>query len=246
MTDRLEYPPDTLGADLYRWRETGSLHALVSLYWKEYAGLDGVLIRFMLFDDGCRVATWQVEPVTDQVFLIDSKHPPAEVAAVDPVTEGLLAIFVSATGDADRAGYDRLYGLVDWYSDDGSICGLHSDQAMLRAPYRNTFTEIVVEETLDRQSYLVLLNGPDEQPAGAMSLELRNHLGVVRTARHAQPMRPFTATRLELRTLFPDVVDFADGRQLTVSGVFDSTGLFIRPYVMTSGALVSGYHGGDV
>ncbi len=65
MTDRLEYPPDTLGADLYRWRETGSLHALVSLYWKEYAGLDGVLIRFMLFDDGCRVATWQVEPVTD-------------------------------------------------------------------------------------------------------------------------------------------------------------------------------------
>ena len=180
------------------------------------------------------------------MFLIGSKHPPAEVAAVDPVTEGLLAVFVSATGDTDRAGYDRLYGLVDWYSDDGSICGLHSDQAMLRAPYRNTFTEIVVEETLDRQSYLVLLNGPDEQSAGAMSLELRNHLGVVRTARHARPMRPFTATRLELHTLFPDVVDFSDGRQLTVSGVFDSTGLFIRPYVMTNGALVSGYHGGDV
>ena len=238
-----EYPPDTLGADLFWWRETGTLHTLVSIYWKEYARLDGVTLRFMLFDDGRRVAAWQVEPVEDQLILIDSTHPPVAVAAV---AEGGLAVFVSATGGAGRDQYTRLYGLIDWYSDDGSICGLHSDQAVLRAPYRNRFTEIVVEEMADRASELVLLNGPDPQPAGAASLELRNHLGATRTARHGRPMLPFTATRLRIRDLVPDAVEFADGRHLTVSGVFDSTGLFIRPYVMIAGASLSGYHGGDV
>ena len=246
MTDRFEYPADTLGADLYWWRETGTLHTLVSLYWKEYARLDGVILRFMLFADGRRVAAWQVEPVEDQVFLIDSKHPPPAVEAADTVAEGVLAVFVSATGGAGRNKYDRLYGLVDWYSDDGSICGLHSDQAVLRAPHRNQFTEIAVEETSARESYLVVLNGPEEQPAGAISLKLRNHLGATRTARYGPPMRPFTVTRLRLRELFPGAVDFAGGRHLTVSGIFDSTGLYIRPYVMTDGASLSGYHGGDV
>ena len=32
MTEGFEYPADTLGADLYWWRETGTLHTLVSLY----------------------------------------------------------------------------------------------------------------------------------------------------------------------------------------------------------------------
>ena len=91
-----------------------------------------------------------------------------------------------------------------------------------------------------------MLNGPDEQPAWAVSLELRNHLGATRTARHERPIRPFTATRLRLSELLPDAVDFAGGRHLTVPGVFDSTGLYIRPYVMTDGASLSGYHGGDV
>ncbi|MBQ02914.1 MAG: hypothetical protein CL477_19815 [Acidobacteria bacterium] len=262
MPNPLELPADTLGADLYWWRETGNLHTLVSIYWKEYARLEGVTLRFMLFDDGRRVASWQVEPVEDQVFLIDSKHPPDAVAAAEPVAEGVLAVFVSApdggVGAAARLdgpdgdAYKRLYGLIDWYADDesdGSICGLHSDQAVVRAPYRNHFTEIVVEETSEQKSYLVVLNGPDEQPAGAVSLELRNHLGATRTARHLRPMRPFTATRLRVSELFPDAVGFSGGRHLTVSGHFDSTGLFIRPYVMTSGAFMSGlsgYHGGDV
>ena len=152
MTEGFEYPADTLGADLYWWRETGTLHTLVSLYWKEHARLDGVILRFMLFADGRRVAAWQMEPVEDQVFLIDSKHPPPAVEAAETVADGVLAVFVSATGGAGRNEYTRLFGLVDWYSDDGSICGLHSDQAVLRAPHRNHFTEIVVEETSERES----------------------------------------------------------------------------------------------
>jgi hypothetical protein len=261
LSNPFEIPANTLGADLYWWRETGTLHTLVSLYWKEYARLEGVTLLFTLFDAGRPVATWQVEPIEDQVILVDSKHPPAAVAAVDPVAEGVLAVFVSATDtdtDPDRGDdtgspggdeYQRLYGLIDWYSDDGVICGLHSDQAVVRAPYRNQFTEIVVEQTSERESELVVLNGPESQPAGAVSLELRNHLGATRRARHPRPMQPFTATHLRLRELFPDAADFAGGRHLTVSGDFESTGLYIRPYVMTSGTLLpglSGYHGGDV
>jgi len=197
MSDRVELPADALGADLYWWRETSTLHTLVSLYWKEYASLHGVTLRFLLFDDGRPVATWDVAPVEDQVLLIDSGHPPDAVAEARPVTDGVLAVFVMASvRTVGGAAYERLYGLVDWYSDEGTICGLHSDQAMLRAPYRNHFTEILVEETAERESALVVLNGPDEQSAGAVSLELRNHLGDTRTVRYGRPMRPFTATRL--------------------------------------------------
>jgi hypothetical protein len=150
MSDTFEPPTDLLGADLFWWRETGGLHTLVSLYWKEYAHLDGVILRFVLFDEGGRpVARWQAEPVEDQLFLIDSTQPPSAVAAADPVGDGVLAVYVSAPGGGQRDAYDRLYGLVDWYSDAGSICGLHSDQVLLQAPYLNRFTEIVVEETPD-------------------------------------------------------------------------------------------------
>lgn len=171
MSDRFEYPPDTLGADLFWWRETGTLHTLVSLYWKEHARLQGAVLRFMLFaESGRRVAEWQVEPVEDQVMLVDSKTPPAVVSAAPTIASGVLAVFVSATGGVGRDDYQRLGGFIDWYSDDGSLCTLHSDQALLDQRVVTRFTEIVVDESVDRQSSLVVLNGPDEQPPGAISL----------------------------------------------------------------------------
>ena len=108
MSDRFEYPSDTLGADLYWWRETGTLHTLVSLYWKEHARLQGAVLRFMLFaESGRRVAEWQVEPVEDQVMLVDSKTPPDVVSAAPTIASGVLAVFVSATGGVGRDDYQH-------------------------------------------------------------------------------------------------------------------------------------------
>ena len=39
---------------------------------------------------------------------------------------------------------------------------------------------------------------------------------------------------------------FADGRPLAIGGNHSARGLFIRPYVMTTGPFLSGYHGGDL
>lgn len=58
-------------------------------------------------------------------------------------------------------------------------------------------------------------------------------------------MAPFSAHRIALGALLPDLVAFAGGGHLFVEGRFDSRGLFTRPYVFSEGERSGAYHGGD-
>ncbi len=108
------------------------------------------------------------------------------------------------------------------------------------------FTEMVVDESDAHESYLVICNGPNAHAPAAITLVVQNHRGERRRAVFDEPLRPFSANKLRIRELVPDAVAFADGQPLAISGNHHAHGMFIRPYVMTTGPFLSGYHGGDL
>ena len=251
MTESFQPPAHTLGADLFWWRETGAVHTLVSIFWGSYPTCDdAVTLTFALFDaDRACVASWCRQVSRDEPIFVDSADPPEALRDAPPVADGVLAVFSSTATPPStrlRAEYLRLYGLIDWYSEDGLICSLHTDQSVLEGRPEHRFTEIVVEESDTKTSFLVILNGPQPYGPASVELDIRNHHGETRHVVFRPALEPFSVNRLELRQLVPDVARFANGRPLTIGGRHTATGLFIRPYVMTSGRFRSGYHGGDV
>src|SRR5262249_18819241 len=149
--------------------------------------------------------------------------------------EGVLAVFVSATDSPTEKlnKYRRLYSLVDWYSQEGEIVSLHNDQSFRRRYWKIEFTEIVFRETAEDKTYLVILNGPQQQQPESIKLEIKNHLNETLKAVYHPLITPFSLHKLHLNQLFPELVEFCAGQYATLSGYFDCCDIFVRPYVIT-------------
>ncbi len=90
-----------------------------------------------------------------------------------------------------------------------------------------------------------VLNGNESQTTDSISLTIKNNRGETTTALYRPAMKPFSLHKLYLAELFPDLRDFCGDQHACLSGEFKCRGLFVRPYVMTRGSHLSGYHGGD-
>lgn len=244
-------PKNLLGADLFWWQETGDLHTLISIHAPVMPAGDApqISITFVLFDRaGVPRTSWQRDILADETIVIDSALVHRTAGVADLPEEGTLAAFVSSkqpVGDRAARHYNRLYSLVDWYSDGGELVSLHNDQSVTAGDAAIEFTEIAFLETDRDKNFLVVINGNVAQAADSIALTVKNHHGQTRTARYRPAMKPFSLHKLHLAELFPDLREFCDDEHACLSGEFKCRGLFVRPYVMTRGSHLSGYHGGD-
>jgi hypothetical protein len=243
-------PAHALGADLIWWRTSDGMRTIVSLMWGRIQPFtDTVHLQAILFSaDGQPQVAWRIELPPDQPVFIDS-------AAEGPWrqhqgSDGILALYACTDGEPSAEAlsrYNRLFPLLDWQLADGRLATLHSDQTIRRGHSGvQEFTEIVVMESTNESNALVLLNGDEPQAENALELTVRNTTGVERVANYRLPMAPFTAHRIELRTMFPDLVEFSQSQPVMVSGRFNSRGIFSRPYIETTGSRWGVYHGGNV
>lgn len=207
-------------------------------------------VRALLFDThGNVMADWRIAPVPGQPVMIDSGGDGPWRASIG--RDGVLALYscCDEPSSPEKLPHNgRLFPLIDWRSADGRIATLHSDQFNYlhgtAEPQR--FTEIVVLETIEERNALILLNGESMQPACALRLFATNGKGEVLESSHDEAMLPFSTNRIELGLLFPHFAAFCDGKPATISGRFESTGLYTRPYVETTGKRWGIHHAGDV
>jgi len=242
-------PEDALGAELVWWREDGDRHTLLTIVGPLFAdpiGAPGVTLTFALHDvDGRFVTSWQRELGADETLFVDSREKNADIPS--GLSEGALVVWVTPTQErparADR--YSRLYAMVDWFSDRGELVSLHTDQSVVSDSQPVELTETVFLETASTRTSLVYVNGPEEQPPAALHLVLRNRRGEERAFDYPRAMAPFSVHAIALREHVDDLVELCGGVEATVTGRFAARRLYMRPYVMTEGAIVSGYHGGN-
>ena len=250
MSSSFLIPPNYLGADLVWWRESPSLHTLVTIYGaiEELNGLEpgslpALYLECALFTrEGKFQSSWREALPRGGMAVIDSARHPGVLST------GLLAIFVC--GETKIPGpvwkkYQRLFSMVDWYSEDGEIASLHNDQSLSHRNWKLDFTEIAVLETETQKNSLVVLNGLERQASGSIRLDTKNQKGEVRNAVYAPSMAPFSVHRLYLSELFPGLAEFGEGSPVLCSGHFECRGVYLRPYVVTEGRSVNAYHGGD-
>lgn len=243
-------PEHALSADLVWWRGAHGMRTVVTLLWSSVQPFhDSVYLHAYLFDGDAReVADWRIPLAAGLPVFIDSAADGPWHRAAN--CDGVLALYACTKGPASseaRTRYNRLFPIVDWRRPDGRVATLHSDQVIRRA--RRTgqqFTEIVVLETAEETNALVVLSGEEEQPANGLEIVITNSAGQSMTRAYERTMAPFTAHRIELISLFPDIVGFAACEALQVSGSFRSCGLYTRPYVETTGVRWGIYHAGDV
>jgi hypothetical protein len=246
----ISVPGHLLRGDLFWWRESPDIHTLITLWGlplAQEAKANRLTFVFALFNPQGELQThWQQDLSATELLAIDSAHPPSSVQIPGRLTEGVLAIF--ATTDSPLPPEFKSGGLkymVDWYSGAGELVSLHSDQRLEQHPKPVEWTEIVVLETLEQQNLLVVINGPIQQLAHSLSIEIKNADNQVQTASYGS-MRPFSLHKIWLNQLFPDLLDFCQGAPVSLSGIFAAQGIFCRPYVMTQGKQYwSGYHGGN-
>ena len=232
------------GCDLIWWRHSTSSHTAVTLW----GGVDDLRMRglqplpecnilFHLYDrSGTLCDSWTRTMRPGVPLTVDSRDHP------QTPTEGVLAVF---QGDREPQTYRRFYGMVDWYSESGELVSLHSDHSVSPLTKPIEFTEIVFLETAEQKTFLVVVNGPEAQAPGSVALHVRNQQGETRSALYAPAMEPFSVHKLRLDELFPGLREFSNGQHATLEGTFDCRYLFSRPYVMTEGRHMAGYHGGD-
>ena len=231
---------------LFWWRENPNLHTLITLWGYPLAALNQIesfKLTFVLFDvNGNFQTCWERSLNKKQCIFWDS----ATCCETQlNLTEGVLAVFVEAVNASIDIKPSSLYSIIDWYSESGEIVTLHSDQLIHPNNKSSEWTEIVIRETSTAQNSLVVINGSVSQPENSITLEIQNHLGKTLETVYQPQMNPFSIHKLKLRELFPNLLDFADGNHVTVTGKFTSKGVFIRPYVVTEDVYLSGYHGGD-
>ena len=243
-------PPGTrqaFSADLIWWRESSSIHTVVTVWGGEtdlrMLGLGDSdrqkEIILKLHDAaGNSLATWRAELRPGVPVIVDSRDHP------NVVDEGVLAVHL--TGNNAPAGENRrLYSMVDWYSDSGELVSLHSDHSIARSRKSIEFTEIVLLETSQSRNFLVLVNGREPQGPDSVALQVRNYCNQTRNAVYSRAMAPFSVHKLSLMELFPNLSEFCAGKHATLEGRFEARNLFTRPYVMTEDKRLAGYHGGD-
>jgi hypothetical protein len=249
MSISFQTPPNALGGDLVWWRESSSHHTLVTIYGVieelnaiALGTLPPLHLELALFTaEGEFKYPWREPLARNAMVVIDSASHPGIV------TSGLLAIFACADGnvsDSIRKKYGRLFSMVDWYSDNGEIASLHNDQSLAPRSWIMDFTEIVMGTATQRNS-LVVFNGSEPQAPRSVRLELKNTNGNTFEAIYEPAMAPFTVHRLLLSELSPGLADFGEGAPILVSGRFECSGIFVRPYVVTEGRSFNAYHGGD-
>jgi hypothetical protein len=246
-------PDDALGAELVWWREDGDRHTLLTIHGPLFAdviGAERVGLTLVLHDvNGKPVTSWQHELGRGETLFFDSRTKASELPP--GLTEGVLVVWVGtplvpSKKDLDRARhYERAMSMVDWFSDRGELVSLHADQSIVSKPRSLELTEMVFLETPRTRTFLVIINGREEQKSGALRLVLRNRRGDEREIRYPRVMAPFSVHEIMLGELVEDLASFCDGVEATVSGSFEARGIFTRPYVMTEGEITSGYHGGD-
>ena len=233
---------------LFWWRESPHLHTLITIWGYPLSvesQIENFLLTFKLFDtSGNLQKTWEQSLSAQECLFLDSAHclPTQNIE----ITEGVLALVITTkTAEPIELYPAKLGSIIDWYSTDGELVSLHSDQLMEpnRSPVK--WTEIVVQETSTSQNSLVIMNGFESQPPRSISLEIKNHLGKTSEAVFTPEMLPFSLHRLHLNALFPNILDFAQDQPITITGTFTSYGLFTRPYVVSTGKYFGAYHAGN-
>lgn len=240
---RFELPADALGAELVWWRETGSLHTLVTISgaFELLNGLPAgtlhepaVHLAWLDLDGRClhRAA---LRMLPDDTAFLDSRHPQPAFGAVPILSDGMLVLWVSAQR-SEQTGCGtsiRLFLLLDWFSDAGDAVCMHNDQACVDNDRPTRLTEIAILETARSRNALVFLNGARAQAAGSLALVIVNAEGAEQHANYDTPMPAFSRHVVWLGDLFPRLVERCGGRHVSVSDRFDSRGLYTRPYLIT-------------
>ena len=87
--------------------------------------------------------------------------------------------------------------------------------------------------------------GATPQGPDSVALKVRNYRGELRQAVYSPAMEPFSLHKLQLGKLFAGLDEFCGGKHATLEGQFAAKDVFSRPYVMTEGKHIAGYHGGN-
>ena len=247
---RASRPAVSIGHDLYWWRhDDAGLRTAVSFYWPDGWEFERVLAVLRWFDpDGALAAEHEVWLAVDRMLSIDSGSPPVPVPLAVDGADAVLSIELFADGEAVDSDEDRhrLYGLIDWYSEAGDIVTLHSDHCVLLKPQKLALTEIALRPWEHDDLQLVFLTADEALPAGAWTLTITNAAGEALTRSIDAPWAPWRVHRVDLGALFGDLVGFADGRELSLTGHRSAQRTFARPYVVAGSPALSAYHGGDL
>jgi hypothetical protein len=243
-------PTGVLGAELFYWREDSENHSLLTIAGPLSAhavGAEKLDVTLALFDvHGDFITSWREEVRAESALFVDSRDVIAKVRRA--CTEGALVVYVHAPSPAAKYAehYARSYAMADWFSEAGDLVSLHTDQSVIEKSSSIELTEIVFEETASQRTKLVVVNGPEEQPADALRVTIRSALGEERAASYAHAMRPFSVHSIVLGAIAPGLAEFCQGREATLTGTFAARGIFTRPYVFTeSDGRSCGYHGGN-
>jgi hypothetical protein len=238
---------DALGAELFAFREGGGRHTLVSLAGPLFVpllGADAVELVFAVHEaGGAFVGAWHETLRASDTRFLGCEELARRVPGAP--SDGALVVWIRAPTATHPHHHVRACAMLDAYDDDGALYSLHADQFVVAESNGIELTEIVLEETEPVRTSLVVVNGPEPQPPGALRVAVRSARGETRGASYAREMAPFSVHTIVLRELFPDLVALCGGVTATLEGTFSARRLFTRPWVVTGGALVSGYHGGD-
>ncbi len=212
---------DLPGGDLFWWRENGHWHTHITIDGDIEANnqlppgsLDEARLLLVWFGtDGSPSDAQAVTLSRRQSLFLDSRRLVQTFGrSITAVHDGVLAICLwpqsALAADVCRK-YSRLYSLLDWHSEDGDLISLHNDQAFLARDFPREFTEIVVRETADVRNSLVIVNGPQAQVAGCLTVQITNGAGAMRTAQYATAMAPFSLHKIALAELFPHSLNSA-------------------------------------
>jgi hypothetical protein len=182
------------------------------------------------------------------MLSLDSSAPPVELPLVEAGADSVLSVELFADVDPITSDDDRrkLCGLVDWYSTTGTIATLHSDHCVLMQPQELQLTEIVVRPWECDDLQLVFLTADEELPGRSWALSVTNVVGETRTRSVDEVWKPWRVHRVDLQALFGDLVGFANGQELSVTGRRSAHRTYARPYVVSESPVLTAYHGGDL
>ena len=174
------------GGDLFWWREDGHWHTLITIDGDVQSSnmlppgsLEQARLLLVWFDaEGTPRDAQALTLHRGDSFFLDSRRLAQTFdRTILAAHDGVLAICLwpqAALAPDVQAAYTRLYTLVDWHSEDGDLVSLHNDQSFRSGDSPRAITEIVVLETADVRNTLVIVNGPQEQSAGCLSLSVAN------------------------------------------------------------------------
>jgi hypothetical protein len=243
-------PSTSIGHDLYWWRhDDAGLRTAVSVYWPNGWECDRVLALLNWFDAaGCVVAQHEAWLAADRMLSVDSSAPPIALPPGIAGGDSVLSIEMFADVEPIESDEDRhrLYGVIDWYSESGDVVTLHSDHCELLDPRKLTLTEIALRPWEYGDPQLVFMTAGDALPSGAWSLTVTNAAGATVTRSVEEVWKPWRVHRIDLNELFGDLVEFAGGQEIALTGSRLAHRTFARPYVVSSKPTLSAYHGGDL